>query len=121
VKRHRTLQLPDSFAVHLQEHDHRDGSKSDGSLDAKDLCRAQLGDPLDLNVRCHEAGPVAAGRDPCADLTWAFWVAVEQVGVDGRCDDHDAEALQTCEDGEDHIVPPVLEWETEDEQAKTEN
>lgn len=78
-------------------------------MDAKDLCRAQLGDPLDLNVRCHEAGPIAAGRDPRADLARAFGVAVEEVGVDGRCDDHDAEALQPCEDGEYHVVPPVLE------------
>ncbi len=115
MKGHRALPLPNAFPVLLQKDNQCNGGERDSGLDTKDLCRTELPNPLELNIRRHEPSPVAASRDPRTDLPRAFGIAVEEVGVDGRCDDHDAEALHRRKDGENHVVPLVLECETEDE------
>lgn len=115
MKGHRALPLPDAFPVLLQKDYQCNGGERDSGLFPKNLRWPELPNPLKLNIRRHETGPVATGRDPRADLPRAFGVAVEQVGIDGRCDDHDAEALHRRENGEDHVVPLVLECETENE------
>lgn len=86
-------------------------------MDTERCGGAIAGDPRELDVGCHEAGPVAAGGDPGGDLAGAFGVAVEEVSVDGGGDDHDADALEGSEDGEDHVVPMLLESLTDDREA----
>lgn len=77
MERHVALQLPDLFSVHLQEGYQRHGGERDGGLNTEDFRRAKLCDPFDLDICCHEASPVTAGRDPRTNLARAFRVAVE--------------------------------------------
>lgn len=117
TKHHAALPLPDPLTVQLQEEDQDHRRGRDAGLDAEGARRAQLQHPRYLDVRGHEAGPVAARGDPGADFAGALGVAVEQVGVDGRGDDHDADALHAGEDGEHHVVPQVLQPQPDDDEG----
>lgn len=72
-----------------------------------------------LNVCRHEACPVAASGYPGTYFAGAFWVAVEQIGVDRGRDNHDTNTLHGCKDGYGHVVPLVLKSETEEDKTDT--
>lgn len=120
-KHHTALPPPDALPIQLQEHDQGKGSERDGGLDAQRPRRAEPLHPFDLDIGRHEARPVAARRDPRADLARSLRVAVQQIGVDGRGDHHDAEALRGREDGNHHVVPLALEREAQDDEAQAED
>ena len=93
------LPLSDATTVKLQEDDDKHRRKRDSRLNAQNLSGAGLFNPLELNIRCHESTPDPTDGHPGADLAGLGRVAIEQVGVDGGGDDHDAETLARGEDG----------------------
>lgn len=121
MESHLALPLPKPFPVNLQEHDEENGREGNGGLNTKDFCWPKLTHPFELDIRGHEPGPIPAGRNPRADLARAFGVAIQQICVDSRGDDHHAEALHRCDNGENHVMPVVLERQAENYQTEPEN
>ena len=112
---HAALPRANPLAVNLQEQNEENGGSGDACLNTEGLLCAEARHPRDLDVRGHETGPVSGGSDPGRDLAGALGVAVEQVGVDGGGDDHDADTLQRREHRQHHVVPQVAQPEAQDD------
>lgn len=111
---HIPLHNPQLFSVHTQAQNDQTCGGCNPSLRAKGVFKPMRLDPVDLNVRRHEAAHISSHNDPCTDFARPFWVGVKEVGVDGNSGNHNANDLRGEEDGYDRPRPRALEREAED-------
>lgn len=118
-KHHAPLPQSHPLSIHLKEQHETQRPKCDGCLNPKSFSRSKARHPVNLDIRRHETCPIATGRDPCADLSRSFGVAVQQVSIDGCRDDHGTDTLNRRKHSNYHIVPVLLEGESQDSQTRT--
>lgn len=106
---HTSRELPQSLPIELQNNNQSKSKRNNTGLDPQRILSSHSSHPRNLLISNNKSTKRSPKINPSRDLSRSFRVYIKQISIDTCSADQDPENEEPPGDGDDHVMPCILE------------